>query len=106
MLTVRDALPAVKSASDDFNKFKVTQDQQAAAKFKAAKTQADRDAVMKDYQKTLTDKQNASLKPLIDKTRDAMASVAQSKGLILVIDRTNIIYGGTDITADVTAKLK
>jgi outer membrane protein len=101
-----DALPAIKSAAEDFGKFKATQDQAAAAKFKAAKTQADRDAVMKDYQKTLTDKQNSTLKPLVDKTKDAMASVAQSKGLVLVIDRSNIIYGGTDITADVTSKLK
>lgn len=101
-----DALPSIKSATDDFVKFKATQDQAAAAKFKAAKTQADRDAIMKDYQKTLTDKQNAVLKPLVDKTKSAIASVAQSKGLVLVIDRGNIIYGGTDITADVTSKLK
>jgi outer membrane protein len=101
-----DALPSVKSATDDFAKFKQDQDQSAAAKFKAAKTQADKDQVMKDYQKTLTDKQNAVLKPLVDKTKDAMQSVAQSKGLVLVVDRSNIIYGGTDITADVTAKLK
>jgi outer membrane protein len=101
-----DAVPAIKSAADDFSKFKATQDQSAAAKYKAAKTQADRDAVMKDYQKALSDKQNATLKPLVDKTTAAMASVAQSKGLVLVVDRTNIIYGGTDITADVTSKLK
>ena len=101
-----DTLPAVKSATDDFAKFKATQDQATSVKFKAAKTQADRDAIMKDYQKTLTDKQNATLKPLVDKTKDAMASVAQSKGLVLVVDRSNIIYGGMDITADVTSKLK
>jgi outer membrane protein len=101
-----DAIPSIKSAADDFQKFKTTQDQQASVKFKAAKTQADRDAVLKDYQKTLTDKQNQTLKPLVDKTRDAMANVAQKKGLILVVDRSNIIYGGTDITADVTSALK
>ena len=101
-----DALPSIKSATDEFVKFKATQDQAAAAKFKAAKTQADRDAIMKDYQKTLSDKQTAVLKPLVDKTKSAIASVAQSKGLVLVIDRGNIIYGGTDITADVTSKLK
>jgi outer membrane protein len=101
-----DALPSMKSAADDFQKFKATQDQQTSVKFKAAKTQADRDAILKDYQKTLTDKQNQTLKPLVDKTRDAMASVAQKKGLVLVVDRSNIIYGGTDITADVTSALK
>jgi len=75
-------------------------------KFKAAKTQADRDAIMKDYQKALADKQTQTLKPLVDKTRDAMTSVAQKRGLILVIDRGSVIYGGTDITADVTSALK
>ena len=35
-----------------------------------------------------------------------MSSVAQKRGLILVIDRGNVIYGGTDITADVTSALK
>jgi outer membrane protein len=101
-----DALPGIKAAAADFQKFKATEDQQAAAKFKSAKTQADRDAIMKDYQKALTDKQDQTLKPWVDKTRDAMSSVAQKRGLILVIDRGNVIYGGTDITADVTSALK
>lgn len=101
-----DAVPAIKSATEDFQKFKAQQDQATAAKFKGAKTQADRDAIMRDYQKALTDRQNQTLKPLVDKTEAAMASVAQKRGLILVVDRGNVIYGGTDITADVTSALK
>jgi outer membrane protein len=101
-----DAVPAIKAAATDFQKFKATQDQDAAAKFKAAKTQADRDAIMKDYQKTLTDQQNKTLKPLVDKTTAAMASAAQKRGMTLVVDRASVIYGGTDITADVTSQLK
>jgi outer membrane protein len=101
-----DALPSIKSATADFGKFKATQDQQTAVKFKSAKTQADRDAILADYQKTLVDKQNQTIKPLVDKTRDAMSSVAKKRGLILVIDRASVIYGGTDITADVTSALK
>jgi outer membrane protein len=101
-----DALPAVKAATADFQKFKATEDQDAAAKFKTAKTQADRDAIMKDYQKALNDKQTSTLKPMVDKTEAAMASVAQKRGLILVVDRGNVIYGGTDITADVTSAMK
>jgi outer membrane protein len=101
-----DALPSIKSAAEDFQKFKATEDQQTSGKYKSAKTQADRDAIMKDYQKALTDKQTQTLKPLVDKTHDAMSSVAQKRGLVLVIDRGNVIYGGTDITADVTSALK
>jgi len=104
--TAIDALPSIKSASDEFAKFKATEDQQTAVRFKAAKTQADKDAVLKDYQKALLDKQNQTLKPLVEKTTAAMADVAHKRGLVLVIDRTNVIYGGTDITADVTSALK
>jgi Skp family chaperone for outer membrane proteins len=35
-----------------------------------------------------------------------MADVAHKRNLVLVVDRSNVIYGGTDITADVTAELK
>jgi outer membrane protein len=101
-----DALPKIKNATDEFGKFKAAQDQATAAKLKSAKTQADRDAILKDYQKTLTDRQNQSLKPLADQTRTAMADVAKKRGLTLVVDRANIIYGGTDITSDVTAAVK
>ena len=64
----------------DFQKFKATQDQAAAAKFKSAKTQADRDAIMKDYQKTLGDKQTQTLKPLVDKTRARCRASRRSAG--------------------------
>jgi Skp family chaperone for outer membrane proteins len=35
-----------------------------------------------------------------------MAKVAQQKHLILVVDRSDVIYGGTDITQDVQNALK
>jgi outer membrane protein len=101
-----DGLPAVKSATADFAKFKAAEDQQMAARFKNARSASDRDALMKEYQKALTDKQNQTLKPLADKTTAAMADVARKRGLVLVVDRGNVIYGGTDITADVTSALK
>lgn len=101
-----DQTPKVKAATDDFLKFKSDQDKIAGDKLKSAKTDADRDAILKDYRKALDDKQNASLKPMIDMTRSAIAEVAKTKGLILVVDRGNVVFGGTDITNDVTAKLK
>jgi Skp family chaperone for outer membrane proteins len=38
---------------------------------------------------------------LIDQTKNATASVARSKNLLLVIDRADVVFGGTDITQDV-----
>ena len=100
-----DAVPSIKSAAADFAKFKAAQDQQAAREFKTAKTQADRDAILKAYQKALTDAEsNAQAAGRQNARRDG--EVAQKRGLILVIDRGNVIYGGTDITADVTSALK
>jgi outer membrane protein len=62
--------------------------------------------IFADYQKTLTAQQEKVLKPLVDQTRDAMAKVAGQKHLILVVDRSDVIFGGTDITSDVQNALK
>ncbi len=101
-----DNVPKLKSAAQDFEKFRTDQQGDVQTKLKGAKTDADRQAILKDFQKTLTDKQKTMLEPLVQQTRDAMAAVARKKGLVLVIDKSNLIYGGTDITSDVVAQLK
>ncbi len=101
-----DAVPVIKSATNDFAKYKSDEDRQTAQKLRGVKSDTDRNAILKDYQKQLEGKQTATLKPLVDKTKNAMSDVAHKRNLALVIDRSNVIYGGTDITADVTAELK
>jgi len=101
-----DAIPRLKQANDDFQKFQVDEQQQVATKMKAAKTDAERQQILKDAQAALEGKKKDLIDPLVDQTRNAIASVAKSKGLLLVIDRSNLIYGGTDITTDVTSQLK
>jgi outer membrane protein len=101
-----DAVPSLRAANEDFQKYQATQQQAAQAKLKGAKNDADRQAILKDYQAALGDKQKQEITPLVDKTRDTIADVAKKKGLLLVIDRSNLIYGGTDITSDVTSALK
>jgi outer membrane protein len=101
-----DQVPKLKTAADDFNKFQADLQRQTQTKLKAAKTDADRKAIYDDYQKTLADRQKSAIDPLVASTRDAIGSVAQKRGLVLVVDKTNLIFGGTDITSDVVAKLK
>ncbi len=101
-----DQIPALKSANDDFQKFQLDEQKAAQAKIRAAKTDADRQGVFKEYQTALADKNKSEIAPLVQKTRDVIADVAKKKGLLLVIDRSNLIYGGTDITSDVTSALK
>ena len=73
---------------------------------KGAKSVADKQAVLKDYQAQIDAKQKQEIAPLVDQTRNAISDVAKKRGLVLVIDRSNLIYGGTDITNDVTSELK
>jgi outer membrane protein len=101
-----DALAKVKAAQDDFAKFKGDQEKSAQAKLKSARTESDRQAIFADYRKSLDDKSDQLIKPVVDQTRSVIGDVAKKKGLVLVIDRNNIIYGGEDITADVTAGFK
>lgn len=101
-----DAVPKIKAVQDDVVKYKNDQEKAAQDKLKSAKTDAERDAIFKDYKKALDDKSNQEIKPMVDLTRTTIADIAKKKNLALVIDRSNIIYGGQDITADVTAALK
>lgn len=101
-----DAVPAIKNASDEFSRFKADEDKATAEKLKSVKTDTDRNAILAAYQQTLQSKQNQLLQPWIAKTRDAMSQVARRRGLVLVVDRSDVIFGGTDITADVTSLLK
>jgi outer membrane protein len=78
----------------------------AQDKLRSAKTDADRNKIYADYQKAIDDKRKELVQPLVDQTRAAIESVAKKRGLLLVIDRSNLIYGGTDVTSDVVAALK
>lgn len=92
---------AVKSASEKLQKFQQQQQPIYAAKFKAAKNDVDKQQVMADYNKTIQDEQDKLLKPLVSETKSATAAVARKKNLLLVIDRADVVFGGTDITQDV-----
>jgi outer membrane protein len=101
-----DDLAKVKAAQDDFAKFKADQEKAAQVQLISAKSDTERQAVFADYKKTLDAKSDQVIKPVVDQTRSVIGDVAKKKGLLLVIDRNNIIYGGQDITSDVTAALK
>lgn len=103
--TVLDNVPKVKTANDQMNQFATTQRALFAPKLAQAKSDADKRSVFAQYNKTISDKQDQLLKPLVDQTKSATADVAGKKKLLLVLDRADIIYGGTDITADVQNEL-
>lgn len=91
----------VKTASSQLQQFQAAQQPIYAKRFKDANNDVAKQQVMADYNKAIQDEQNKLLKPLIDQTKSATASVARSKNLLLVVDRADVVFGGTDITQDV-----
>ena len=59
-----------------------------------------------DYQKKLDDKKKEIIKPVEDNINKVAGEVAKEKGLIIVLDDVNVLYGGSDITDDVITKLE
>lgn len=101
-----DTLPRVKAANDEMSKFEDAQKKTFAPQLLAAKKdQVKQQMIYQQYQQSIQSKQTQLLKPLVDATRNATAAVARKKGLILVVDRADVIYGGTDITGDVQSAL-
>lgn len=102
-----DQIPRIRQANNDFVKFASQQRQDAMRAMQGAKNnQQQQQQIFQNYQKTLNTQQDKTLKPLVDQTRSAMEKVAQQKNLILVVDRSDVIYGGTDITQDVQNAIK
>jgi outer membrane protein len=100
-----DGVPRVQTANSTMTQFETTQRQIFSARVAQARSPSERQQILQQYNKTISDKQDQLLKPLVDQTRAATSDVARKKSLLLVIDKADVIYGGTDITADVQNEL-
>ena len=56
-------------------------------------------------QQRLSVKQQELINPVLDKVEAAIKSVADAKGLTVVMDKGNVVYGGLDITDEVGKKI-
>ncbi len=90
------------------------QDMQAAVDA-AQKEFEEQSAGMNDQQKAdyyrqtqerLSQKQQELMEPIKKSVDDAVKSVAEAKGLQVVLEKSAVVYGGQDITQDVVNKLK
>jgi len=103
--TVLDGVPKVQSANTAMNQFESTERQVYSARIAQARSPSEKQQLLQEYNKLVSDKQDQLLKPLVDQTRSATSDVARKKALLLVIDKADVIYGGTDITNDVQSQL-
>lgn len=98
---VLDGVPKVQTANATMQQFETTQRQVYSARMAQARSPSEKQQILTEYNKLISDKQNQLLKPLVDQTRTSTSDVARKKNLLLVLDKADVIYGGTDITADV-----
>ncbi len=62
----------------------------------------EKQALYQQLEQGLQQKQQELMVPINDKVTAAIKSVADSKGLTVVLDKGSVVYGGQDITNDVT----
>ena len=74
------------------------------------KTASMNDKEKQDYakqtQERLAVREQQLVKPIYDQVDAAIKTVADAKGIAVVFNSNQIVYGGTDITDDVIKKLK
>lgn len=66
----------------------------------------DKQEYYQQTQQRLANKQKELLQPIFNKIDEAIKSVAEAKGLSVVLDKSSVVYGGQDITNDVIQKMK
>lgn len=69
-------------------------------------TEEEKKQRLAQYQSQLALREKQLINGIILKIRDTIKEVAEAKGITVVLEKKNIIYGGTDLTEDVLAKIK
>lgn len=65
----------------------------------------EKQAYYQQIQQRLANKEKELIQPIFDKVDAAIKSVAEKRGLTVVLDKNNVIYGGQDITVEVGQKM-
>lgn len=85
---------AAKQVQEDFSK-------QAANM-----TPEQQQQLLEQKQKELQDKQKELIEPIQNSIKDQVKAVADTRGINVVLDKNNVLYGGQDITQDVLTKIQ
>lgn len=93
--------PQAVSANQQMTAYQRQQQKIYSAQLSRASSDAQRNQIVAAYQKAMADENAKILKPVVQHEQDVAAQVAGRKGLLLIIDHSDLLYGGTDITTDV-----
>lgn len=92
---VREAMQAeVENAKKDFDEKSATMNEQEKQRY------------YQQIQERLANKEKELMDPLMKNIEAAIKKVADKKGLSVVVEKNNVIYGGVDITDEVTKSMQ
>ncbi|MFW5980960.1 MAG: OmpH family outer membrane protein [bacterium] len=57
--------------------------------------------LLKEYQSELSHKEQELIQEIIDSIKEIVVNIAEEKGIEMVLDQKNVIYGGYDLSEDV-----
>jgi outer membrane protein len=101
-----DQIPGVKSANDKYLAFQRQQRAEVQKALASVRSDADRNAILTRAKAADERRQRETIDPIVARTREAMATVAGRRSLALIVDKAAILYGGTDVTADVQTAVR
>jgi outer membrane protein len=93
--------PQAKAANDQMSAFVTQQQHIYGPQISKAKDGTQKQQLVTAYQNAIQAEQTKLIKPVVDHEQAVAGQVAQRKGLLLIIDHSDLLYGGTDITSDV-----
>jgi len=68
-------------------------------------SEQEQQALIQEYQQRLALREQELISEVVEKIEDIVAEVAQERGIEVVLEAQNVIYGGEDLTAAVLEKI-
>lgn len=68
--------------------------------------ETEKERYYKQLQERLGNKEKELMDPLLNDINDTIKKIAEKKGLKVVVDKSTVVYGGTDITDEVAKALQ
>jgi len=93
--------PSFTDANKQLAAYKAQLDKQFVERMRSVKNPSDQQRVAQEFSNKLADRQRPLFGPLLARAQVAIASVAASKNLSVVVDKRIIIVGGQDVTRNV-----
>lgn len=62
--------------------------------------------LLREYQSRLTEKEQVIVQEIVDSIKEIIIKIAKEKQVRMVLDKSNVLYGGYDMTEEVIAYIK